>query len=161
MSVISLIVAVDKALGMGINNSLPWHLPADLAYFKEATMGKPIIMGRKTFESIGKPLPGRVNIVLSRQAFHHEGVQAAKSMQEACELVHDVPEVMVIGGAEVFKQALDHANTLYLTEVQGKFEADVFFPKLDNNSWKKALVRKHLPDERNPYELHFYKYVRR
>ena len=116
---VSLIVALDEQHGMGLNNRLPWHLPADLAHFKALTLGKPIVMGRKTFESIGRPLPGRLNLVLSRKNFEAEGVTVVSSLDEALRVAEDAgaPEVMVIGGMAVYQAALPCASKLYLTRV--------------------------------------------
>lgn len=159
MPVISLIAAIDRNRGMGINNQLPWHLPADFAYFKSKTLGKPIIMGRKTFESIGRPLPHRQNIVLTRQLeYQREGVTVVSSLDEAFALTIDANEVMVLGGSEVFKLALEKADNVYLTEVQTEIEADVFFPKLDETRWKKTLISEHAADLKNAYHLKFYRY---
>ncbi len=160
MSKISLILAVDERGGMGLNNALPWHLPADLAYFKKHTVGKPIIMGRKTYESIGRPLPGRLNIVLSRGARKIAGVEVVSSLEAAYELTKDVPEVMVIGGVAIFKAALDQAECIYLTRVHHVFEADVFFPALDRSIWHEELLTQREADTANPYDLSFYCYTR-
>jgi dihydrofolate reductase len=160
MSRVSLIVAVDAAGGMGLNNALPWHLPADLAHFKKTTLGKPIIMGRKTYDSIGRPLPGRLNIVLSRSACEIAGVEVVNNLSAAFLLAADAPEVMVIGGAEIFKLALEIADRVYLTRVQDVFEADVFFPELDSCLWDERLLGEHPIDAKNASALKFYCYTR-
>ncbi|KGR89550.1 dihydrofolate reductase [Ureibacillus massiliensis 4400831 = CIP 108448 = CCUG 49529] len=133
---ISLIVAHDKNRVIGYENKMPWHLPGELKYFKETTMGKPMIMGRKTFESIGKPLPGRRNIIVTRNnEYSVEGIEVANSIDEALELAGDVEEVMVIGGEEIFKLVLPVADRLYITHIEHEFEGDTFFP-IYGDEWK-------------------------
>lgn len=139
---ISMIAAVAENNAIGINNKMPWYLPGDLRYFKAVTMGKPIIMGRKTFDSLRKPLPGRTNIVITRDDdWHHEGVKVVHSLDEALALAEDIAlingndEVMVIGGAQIYKQALDKADRLYLTKVYQSFEGDAFFPDINESNW--------------------------
>ncbi len=152
---LSFIVATTKNWVIGRDNAMPWHLPADFAWFKENTLGKPIIMGRKTFESIGRPLPGRTNIVLSRSPFLHEGVLWQKSFDEALALLKDEKEVFLIGGGELFKQYLNKADRIYFTQIQTTLAGDTFFPELDFNQWqiKKDLFRP--KDEKNPFDLRF------
>lgn len=143
---LSLIVATAHNNVIGRNNELPWHLPQDLKYFKSVTLGKPIIMGRKTFESIGKPLPGRTNIVVTRQKnWSFAGVLVAKSVKEALEFGQQfrneqdklADEIMVIGGAEIYRHALDIADRIYLTRIDAKIEkGDAFFPELAADKWK-------------------------
>jgi dihydrofolate reductase len=158
MTIISLIAAVDEHRGLGIENKLLYHLPADLKHFKELTMGKPIIMGRKTYQSIGKALPGRLNIVLSKHISTINDVLVVGSLQDALVLAKDASEVMIIGGATLFAQALPFAQRIYLTVIHAKFDADVFFPELDKNMWhcKEAVERSR--DEKNHYDLTFYRY---
>lgn len=141
---LSLIVAMAKGNVIGVNNSLPWHLPEDLQYFKAVTMGKPLIMGRKTFESIGRPLPGRVNIVVTRNAaWHFEGVTTVNTLEGAIEVAKTVSEssnqeqteVMIIGGAEIYRQALAFVTRLYVTEVELTIEGDAFFPEIRPDNW--------------------------
>ncbi|MDI9819372.1 MULTISPECIES: dihydrofolate reductase [unclassified Legionella] len=158
MPIISLIAAIDENYGIGKDNRLLCHLPADLQHFKTITMGKPIIMGRKTFNSIGKPLPGRLNIVLSRQERKLEGVKLVSSLAEILTLTADVPEVMVIGGATLYEQTLSLASRIYLTLIHHQFEADVFFPKLDKDIWscKEAIFRPR--DEKNKFDMTFCRY---
>ncbi|WP_019215976.1 dihydrofolate reductase [Legionella tunisiensis] len=136
MTIISLIAAVDENRGLGKDNHLLCHLPADLKHFKTVTMGKPIIMGRNTYDSIGKPLPGRLNIVLSRQNLSLEGVAVVDSLTKALALVKNVPDVMIIGGATVYEQSLDLASQVYLTVIHHQFDADVFFPTLSKTDWQ-------------------------
>lgn len=158
MSKISLIAAIDEHRGLGKDNQLLCHVPADLQHFKALTLGKPIIMGRKTHESIGKALPGRLNIVLSKHLSTVKDVTVVGSLQEALILVKDAPEVMIIGGANLFAEALPLAQEVYLTLIHAKFDADVFFPELDKNIWhcKEAVEKPR--DEKNHYDLTFYRY---
>jgi len=155
MSIISLIAAVDENFGLGKNNQLLCHLPADLAHFKKNTMGKPIIMGRKTFESIGKPLPGRLNIVLSKKVPKFEGSEVYTSLTSAMERLKGVAEVMIIGGAELFGEALPLANRIYLTRIHHQFDADVFFPHFCEKSWHCLEEVFHPADEKNQYSMTF------
>ncbi|NQZ14054.1 MAG: dihydrofolate reductase [Alphaproteobacteria bacterium] len=140
MTTISLIVATAENNCIGINNTMPWHIPEDFKHFKEVTMGKPCIMGRKTYESIldqlGKPLPGRTSIVVSRSGYEHEGALSAASLEEAIEKAksENTDEVMIIGGAQIYKQALENnlASRIYLTRVHKSYDGDAFFPELDS-----------------------------
>ena len=158
MTMISLIAAVDENFGLGYRNQLLCHLPADLKHFKEITMGKPIIMGRKTFESIGKPLPGRLNIVLSKQQIAIEGVTVCSSLSDALNHTNDVPEVMIIGGAALFGAALPLAQRIYLTVIHHHFLADVFFPRIDGEHWIEYSKQDFYRDERNSFHMTFYQY---
>ena len=147
---ISLIVAMAKNGAIGLDNGLPWRLPGDMRYFKATTMGKPVIMGRKTWQSIGRPLPGRTNIVITRQRdWLPEGdvsqaVRVVRSLDEALSLGRDIAradgagEVMVMGGAEIYRQALPGADRIYLTEVAADVAGDAFFPALDNSQWRET-----------------------
>ena len=139
---IAMIAAVAENNAIGINNKMPWYLPGDLRYFKAVTMGKPIVMGRKTFESLGKPLPGRTNIVITRNPqYSRDGIRVAHSLEDALSLAESIAmidginELMVIGGAEIYRQALSKAERLYLTRVYQSFEGDAFFPEIDENQW--------------------------
>lgn len=126
---ISLIVAHDKNRVIGYENKMPWHLPGELKYFKETTMGKPMIMGRKTFESIGRPLPGRRNIVITRNKnYDVEGIELASSLEEAIQMAKDAEEIMIIGGEQIFKLSMEIADRLYITHIEHEFEGDTFFP---------------------------------
>lgn len=158
---VSLVAAMDEHRGLGKDNHLLCHLPADLGHFKALTLGKPIIMGRKTFESIGRPLPGRLNMVLSRHDFTHEGVTTALSFEAALHQAQATnSEVMVIGGEQVFVEALPYANTVYLTKIHHVFAADVFFPQLDAADWSCEDAWFRLRDDRNAYDMTFYTYRR-
>ncbi|KKU82015.1 MAG: Dihydrofolate reductase [Parcubacteria group bacterium GW2011_GWA1_47_8] len=152
---LSLIVAMDKNHLIGDSKKIPWHLPADFAYFKETTMGHPIIMGRATFESIGRPLPGRKNIVLTRGDFSYEGVLVAYSFDEARVLAGDIDEVFVIGGAQVYTQALPVADRLHVTFVEGEFTGNTFFPKVDWSLWREVKSEKREADEHNLYAMRY------
>ena len=152
---LSLIVAMTKNHVIGQENKMPWHLPADLAWFRQNTLGKPVIMGRKTFESIGRPLPKRTNIVLSRQPFIHEGVLWQDSMESAVDFAGDSQEQMIIGGGQLFKQALPLANRLYLTEIQTELAGDTFFPQISYDEWEIEFEQWRPADEQNPYDCRF------
>ncbi|PJG85273.1 type 3 dihydrofolate reductase [Conservatibacter flavescens] len=151
----SLIVAMTQNHVIGKDNQMPWHLPADLAWFRQNTTGKPVIMGRKTFESIGRPLPKRTNIVLSRHPFDHENVIWADSLESAVNFAKNSPEIMLIGGGELFKQALPQADRLYLTIIQTELVGDTFFPELNWAQWHIEQETWHPADENNPYDLRF------
>lgn len=155
---ISLIAAVDELYGLGKDNQLLCHLPADLQHFKSVTLGKPIIMGRKTFESIGKALPGRMNIVISRNLLNNEDVIVAHSLESALELTRGFPEVMIIGGASIYEEAINYATKIYLTVIHHQFDADVFFPFFDKTQWNCLEIRKRSQDEKNKYSMTFYEY---
>ncbi len=130
--IVSAIVAIGKNREMGVDGKLPWHIPEDLAFFKEKTVGKPIIMGRKTYESIGRPLPKRTNIVVTRNTdYTAEGVVVVHSVEDAlAEAQKEAPEeVMIIGGAEIYKLAWEHIDKLYITQIDATFEADTYFPE--------------------------------
>lgn len=151
----SLIVAITKNRVIGKDNQMPWHLPADLAWFRQNTTGKPVIMGRKTFESIGRPLPKRVNIVLSHQPYEHEGITWKSSLESAVNFVKDSPEIMLIGGGELFKQYLSKADKLYLTEIQTELEGDTYFPEIMWDEWTIEHDELRKSDENNPYDCRF------
>jgi dihydrofolate reductase len=141
---------------------LLWHLPADLKYFKNLTSGHPIIMGRHTFESIGRALPNRRNIVITRQQdLKIEGVDVVHSLEEAIALVKDLEEIMVIGGADVYKQALPIADRIYITRVNVEPEADRYFPDLDMDNWIINVDISHPADEKNEHDIQFQMLVRR
>ena len=154
--IISIIVAMARNRVIGKNNRLPWHLPADLKHFKETTMGHPIIMGRKTYESIGRPLPGRTNIVVTRNPeFRAEGCTVVHSLEEALRAAEEAEEVFVIGGATLYREALPIANRIYLTLVEADIEGDTLFPEIDSDSWEEVHCETHPSDERNPYAYSF------
>ena len=161
MTRLSLIVAMDENRLIGNDNQLPWHLPADLAFFKRTTMGKPILMGRKTFQSIGRPLPGRRNIVITRDRnFVAQGCELSNSIDAALALCGDAEEVMLIGGASLYEQTLERADTLYITRIQHAFNGDTWFPEFDESDWKTANLQDRAADDSNPYPVSFVKYVK-
>ena len=153
---VSLIVAMDEDGVIGRDNALPWHLPDDLKRFKSLTLGKPILMGRKTFESIGKPLPGRLNLVLTRsREWRHEGVTVMHSVEEALARTTDAPELCVIGGEEIFRLALEFARRIHLTEVHAHVGGDAKFPAFDRAAWRESERSEHPADERHAYAMTF------
>lgn len=151
----SLIVATTLNNVIGKDNQMPWHLPADLAWFRQNTTGKPVIMGRKTFESIGRPLPKRINIVLSRKPFEHEGVIWKNSLESAVDFVKDSKEILLLGGGELFKQYLPQADKLYFTQIQAEIDGDTFFPELNWDEWNIEHEEYRHADENNAYDLKF------
>ncbi|WP_109083268.1 type 3 dihydrofolate reductase [Aggregatibacter kilianii] len=152
---LSLIVAITKNRVIGKDNQMPWHLPADLAWFRQNTTGKPVIMGRKTFESIGRPLPKRTNIVLSRQPFEYDGVIWKDSLESAVDFVRDSEEIMLIGGGQLFNEYLSQADRLYLTEIQTELDGDTFFPSINWDEWHIEFEQYRPADEQNPYDCRF------
>lgn len=159
---ISFILAMDENRVIGKNNQLPWHLPEDLKFFKRVTMGHPIAMGRKTHESIGRALPGRENIIITRQKdFRSEGCIVFHSMEEFisyCQNQED--EIFVIGGAEIFKATFVFADRLYITLIHEEFDGDTFFPEYPEQEWELVSCEKGIRDEKNPYEYEFRIYQR-
>ena len=159
---ISIIVAVSTNNVIGTQGELPWRLSDDLKNFKAVTMGKPIIMGRKTWESIGRPLPGRQNIVITRQpGFQAEGCDVVMSIEGGIVAAGDVEEVMVIGGSQVYDLALPVAERLYLTRVHAEIEGDAFFPEIDETEWRLIIDEPHNADENNEYSYSFRELTRR
>lgn len=159
----SILVAYDKNLGIGAHNDLLWRrdLPADLARFKDMTTGNAIIMGRKTYESIGRPLPNRQNIVISRLADSIEGVSVVGSLQAAYDAVESGKEAFVIGGGQIYALAMDSVDHIYATEVDASFDtADTFFPGIDTSVWQETDRAHHQADERNLYNYDFVTYER-
>ena len=159
---VSLIAAMAENGVIGRDNQLPWRLPADLQHFKKTTMGKPVVMGRKTFDSIGRALPGRLNIVVTRQPdWAFEGVASASSLEHALAMAQSNAldtgknEIMVIGGAELYKQALPYANKLYLTVVHADVDGDAYFPKVTDTHWHEENRVRHFVDEQNDYDYSF------
>lgn len=147
---------MDRNRVIGNDDSLPWHISADLKNFKKITMGKPIVMGRKTHESIGKPLPGRENIIITRdKTYQAEGCTVLNSIDEIFEHCKDVEEVMITGGSEIYKHTLDQATRLYLTEVHTEIEGDTFFPEFERNDWNEISREAHTADERNDFDYSF------
>jgi dihydrofolate reductase len=156
VTAVSIVVATDDHGGIGLGGRLPWHLPEDLKRFKALTMGKPIVMGRRTHDSIGRPLPGRHNIVISRQpGLRIEGCTVVDSLDAALAAAGPVPEVVVIGGADVYRLALPCAETLYLTRVHADVGADTFFPALDAADWEEVAREECPADERHAHALSY------
>jgi dihydrofolate reductase len=154
--VITLIVAAADNGVMGRENELPWHLPEDLRRFKRLTLGKPVVMGRKTHESIGRPLPGRHNIVVTRdQQYRREGVTVVHGVDEALRVAGDVPEIMVIGGAELFQWFLPRAGRVHLTRVHAQVPGDVMWPALDEGQWRRVHHESRPADEQHVYPMTF------
>jgi dihydrofolate reductase len=158
---ISLIAAVANNNVIGKDNQLIWHLPADLKHFKRITMGHVVVMGRKTYESMMKPLPGRVNVIITRnENYHVEGVIIATSLNAALKDMN-VEEVFIIGGGEIFKQGMALANKIYLTQIHADFEGDTFFPEINPHEWIIIQEEKHLKDEKNHYDYTYITYQRK
>ncbi|MEH3115605.1 dihydrofolate reductase [Pedobacter terrae] len=154
---LSIAVAIGENYAIGKNNQLLWHMPADLKFFKQTTSGHTVIMGRKTFDSVGKPLPNRRNIVITRDTqLKIEGVEVLNSLEEALAFTKtEEKQVFIVGGAEIYKQALPKTQTLYLTTIHHSFEADTFFPEIDRKEWKVISIEPHKADEKNKYNYTF------
>ena len=159
---LSVMVAMAANRVIGHENRLPWHLPADLKHFKATTLGKPVLMGRKTWESIGRPLPGRTNIVITRKTdWNAAGVKVVHSLDDALTLAEDIAlidgatELMVIGGAEIYQAALPRAQRLYFTEVHAEVEGDAVLPPIDWSDWKEVSRERFTASETNPYDYSF------
>lgn len=154
----SIMVARSDNGVIGKDNDLVWHMPADLKYFKETTSGHFVAMGRKTYQSVDKPLPGRINIIITRQDdFYRENCIVTHSLEEALTLgeQNGQQEIFILGGAQIYKLALDVADRIYLTEIHGEFEGDTFFPEIDHNIWKEVKREDREADEKNPYPYSF------
>ncbi len=155
---LNLIVAVANNNVIGLGGKMPWHLPAELAYFKRITTGHPIIMGRKTFESIGRPLPARRNIVVTHnRQWRHDGVEVVHSLADALQLVEgaDAPAAFVIGGATLYGEALQNADQIYLTAINAEVAGDTYFPLLPADIWQETSRERRSKDEKNPYDVDF------
>jgi dihydrofolate reductase len=158
---IAIIVATDNNRLIGKDNDLPWKLSADLKYFKQVTMGKPLIMGRKTHESIGRPLPGRKNIIITRdQTFNADGCVVVNSIEAALAECSDAEEVMVMGGASLYEQFLPKADKLYLTKVDAELTGDTWFPEWQLIQWTELQREDHQADEKNEFDYSFIVYER-
>ena len=156
MSRIAFVVARDRHGVIGKDGRLPWRLPDDMRHVRDLTVGKPLIMGRRTFASIGRPLPNRVSIVLTRDPdFRCDGCLIARTTDEALALAGDAPEVIVFGGAGVFRDFLPRADRIYLTEVDTEAEGDTFFPSLDPKEWHEVDRKAHPADARHPFAFTF------
>ncbi|TDE21741.1 type 3 dihydrofolate reductase [Vibrio owensii] len=153
--IISMIAAMADNRIIGKDNQMPWHLPADFAWFKRCTMGKPVVMGRKTYESIGRPLPGRLNIVISRDAsLSIEGVTTVTSIEQALEIAGEVEEVMIIGGGAIYAACLPMANKLYVTHIEAEIDGDTQFPDW-GTEFKETYSEAYQADEKNAYNMRF------
>lgn len=160
--ILSIIVAQSKNRVIGIKNKLPWHLPQDLRYFRQITLGKPVIMGRLTYESIGRPLPQRTNIVISRQKdYQPAGIQVVSSLEQAVKLAENQclidgsNEALIIGGEQIYAQSLARADRLYLTEVDACIEGDAWFPAIAETEWLEKERQEFSADDQNPYDYSF------
>lgn len=161
MSLLSLIVAMDENRVIGHDNALPWCLPADLAHFKRMTMGKPVVMGRKTHESIGRPLPGRRNLVVtSNPDYDAPGCEVVAGIDAALTACEDAKEVMLIGGATLYAQTLARADRLYVTLIHHEFDGDTWFPEFDSAAWRVENRQDFAPDQSNPHPFSFIKFIR-
>ena len=161
--IISLIVAMDEKGGIGKDNQLPWHIRSDLQRFKSLTMGHHLVMGRKTYETIRKPLPGRKMIVVTNNtSYHPNGCFIANSIKEAIQFAdrNDETEVFIIGGGDIFKQSIDIANKMYITNVHAQVDADVFFPAIDFTSWELIWSEVIIRDKKDSFESDFKIFVR-
>ncbi|AVF76238.1 type 3 dihydrofolate reductase [Vibrio sp. Vb2133] len=153
--IISMIAAMADNRIIGKDNQMPWHLPADFAWFKRCTMGKPVVMGRKTYESIGRPLPGRLNIVISRdETLKIEGVTTVTSIEQALDVAGDVEEVMIIGGGAIYASCLPMANKLYVTHIEAAIDGDTQFPDW-GDEFKETYSEMYQADEKNAYNMRF------
>ena len=159
---ITLIAALASNNVIGRSNQVPWKIPGEQAYFKKMTMGHPIVMGRKTWDSIGRPLPGRRNVVVTRnRQFVAPGAEAVASLDEALAQTGDAGEIFIIGGGELYVQALPHAHRLLLTEIDAEVEGDAFFPVFDRSQWLETSRVRHLPTQDRPFSYSFVVYERR
>ena len=153
---ISMITAMNKKRVIGFNNAMPWHLPADLQHFKQLTMGKPIIMGRKTFDSIGRALPGRDNVIITHNVhFKPPKTIVCHSIDHVIQQYQNQPEIMIIGGATIYQQFMPYTTTLYITTIEDNSDGDTFFPQWDTQQWKETHCVEHEPCAINPYRYAF------
>ncbi len=151
-----MIAAIAQNRVIGKDNKMPWHLPADLHYFKKTTMNCPIIMGRKTYDSIGRPLPGRLNIILSRnESLQIDGCSVVNSLEDAMSVARGAEEVFIMGGAHLYNKFIGKADRLYLTLIDEKFEGDTFFPDYTQYNWNETQRVTHPADDKNPYPYTF------
>lgn len=161
---ISLIVAFDNNFGIGKDNKLLWNLPNDLKHFKEITTGKTILMGRSTYESIGKPLPNRFNLILSTNIdYLVDGCVVLNSLNKAIKYckINNVDELIIIGGGKLYAEVFDLCTTLYVTHVNSSFDADTFFPKINYKEWNLIETKEHIADEKHKYNYSFSKYIKK
>jgi dihydrofolate reductase len=157
---ISFILAMDRNRGIGMNNNLPWHLPADMANVKKLTLGHTLIMGRKTFESLRRPLPGRTNVILTQNpTYQAPGCIIIHTVEEALTRFK-AEELFIFGGAEVYKLFMPYVDKMYVTYIDEAFQADTFFPEIDMQDWMLIMNEQGIVDEKNPYTYYFQQYVR-
>lgn len=163
MTKVAIIVAVAKDNVIGAGNTIPWYCPADLQYFKRTTMGSPVLMGRKTYQSLKiKPLPGRQNIIVTRDAgLAHEGCDVVTSIEQGLKLVENEKKLFIIGGADIYQQSLHFAHELYMTYVDVKVEGDRYFPDIDLSQWSQIQEQQYYADEKNPHNMTFKVFTRR
>lgn len=155
--IVSIIVAMDLNRVIGKDNTLPWRLPRELQYVKKTTMGHPIILGRKNYESIGRPLPGRRNIILTRdRQFKADGCEIAHSIEDVYKMCKGEEEIFIFGGEQIYKLFLQDTNRIYLTKIHYEFEGDTFFPDIDESEWKEISVEQGITDEKNPYIYYYH-----
>jgi len=160
-SIISLVCAMANNRVIGKDNKMPWHLPADLKHFKSVTLAKPIVMGRKTYESIGRALPGRQNVIISRNTdYKVDGCDVVHSIDAAIELLNAEVEIMFIGGGFLYAQMIEQADKLYLTFIDLEVDGDTFFPEYEQLGFKEVARQKHLKDEKNPYDYQFVDFIK-
>ena len=160
--IVSIIVAIAENNAIGKGNQLLWRMPADLKHFKNATTGHTVIMGRKTFDSVGKPLPNRRNIIITRNTdLNIDGAEVVSSLEKAISLCDQNEEVFIVGGAEVYKMAMPITDKIYLTVIHSVFDADTFFPEIDQEIWKETEVADNKADEKNPFDYTFSTYIRK
>ncbi|QEC53116.1 dihydrofolate reductase [Anseongella ginsenosidimutans] len=159
---LSILAAKAENNVIGKDNRLIWHLPADLKHFRELTTGSTVIMGRKTFESIGKALPSRENIIITRQEdYDAPGCEVVHSLEEAVQISSQEENVFIIGGGEIYRQAMGIAGTLYITEIHQQFPGDAFFPEIDEQVWEETFREDHPSNEKNPFDFSFVTYQRK
>ena len=151
----TIVVAISENHVIGKDNQLLWYMPADLKHFKDITTGHTVIMGRKTYDSVGKPLPNRRNIIITRQPLTIAGCEVVNSIEQALSLCKDEAEVFIVGGAEIYKQAMSLTDRIYLTIIHKEFEGDSFFPEINASEWKEVFREDHQPDHKNPLSYSF------
>jgi dihydrofolate reductase len=160
--IISLVAAASDNNVIGKNNALPWRMPADMKFFKNLTMGHTVVMGRKTYESMGKPLPGRKNIIITRNSnYKAEGCVVVGSFAEVIEICKEEGEIFIVGGSEIYRQIINKADKIYLTRVHGIFDGDAYFADIHSDEWVESHKTDYEADEKNPYPYAFMEYLRR
>ncbi|MGN1401060.1 MAG: dihydrofolate reductase [Bacillus sp. (in: firmicutes)] len=159
---ISLMVAMDENRVIGKDNTLPWRLPAELQYVKQTTMGHPLIMGRKNHEAIGRPLPGRRNIIMTRdENYLSEGCEVAHSVEDVFRLCEGEDEIFIFGGEQIYRLFLPYVTKMYITKIHHSFGGDTYFPEIDMDEWVEVSKVQGLKDEKNPYVYYYHVYVKK